>query len=201
MTIYKYGKIVHVSTNYIILDHNGEGSLIYVAKVERFNKDEVRKVYISTIQNEYSKATYGFDNFKELVIFEDLINLQGLGPKTAIIILNQGWENIISWIANGNYEQLQKIPYVSHKVVNNMVFSLQEKYRKLISKLNSDELEKINVEQKIDKNTTEFENAMKMLGFKTKQIKYALDNMKLTNDIEKSIEEAIKIIGNQYHEQ
>ncbi|SFW05632.1 Holliday junction DNA helicase RuvA [Chlamydia abortus] len=36
------------------------------------------------------KVTYGFETFKELVMFEDLISLQGLGPKTAITILNEG---------------------------------------------------------------------------------------------------------------
>ena len=44
MTIYKYGKIMHVNTNYLILDHNGNGELIYVPNIERFKKDEVRKV-------------------------------------------------------------------------------------------------------------------------------------------------------------
>jgi len=90
MTIYKYGKIMHVNTNYLILDHNGNGELIYVPNIERFKKDEVRKVFISSIENEYTKTTYGFENFKELVLFEDLISLQGLGPKTAISILNEG---------------------------------------------------------------------------------------------------------------
>ena len=52
MTIYKYGKIMHVNTNYLILDHNGNGELIYVPNIERFKKDEVRKVFISSIENE-----------------------------------------------------------------------------------------------------------------------------------------------------
>lgn len=98
MLIYKYGKIMHVNTNYLILDHNGEGELIYVPNIERFKKDEVRKIFISHIQNEYNNTTYGFDNFKELVIFEDLISLQGIGPKIAISILNEGWEKLLLWL-------------------------------------------------------------------------------------------------------
>ncbi|SYV90045.1 Holliday junction DNA helicase RuvA, partial [Metamycoplasma alkalescens] len=91
MTIYLYGKIVHVSTNYLILDHNGMGELIYVPQIDRFKVGDIKKIFISQIINEYNKVTYGFENFKEMVIFEDLITLQGLGPKTAISILNVGW--------------------------------------------------------------------------------------------------------------
>ncbi|CRH78931.1 holliday junction DNA helicase [Chlamydia trachomatis] len=64
--------------------------MIYVADIKRFNKDDLRKIFIYDVVNEYKKTTYGFENFKELIIFEDLISLQGLGPKTAISLLNLG---------------------------------------------------------------------------------------------------------------
>ncbi|SGA02788.1 putative holliday junction DNA helicase RuvA [Mycoplasmopsis arginini] len=90
MTIYLYDKIVHTNANYLILDHNGRGELIYAPQISRFKVGEIRKIFISEIINEYNKVTYGFDTFKEMVVFEDLISLQGLGPKTAILILNSG---------------------------------------------------------------------------------------------------------------
>ncbi|AWX69226.1 Holliday junction branch migration protein RuvA [[Mycoplasma] anseris] len=200
MTIYKYGKIMHVNTNYLILDHNGEGELIYAPNIMRFKKDEVRKIFISNIENEYTKTTYGFENFKELVIFEDLISLQGLGPKTAISILNYGWENVLNWIANSNSEELNKIPYVSSKIANNIIFSFKEKYVKFFNKLNSDEVAKTIIATKVNKNVNEFENTMKMLGFKNKQIKFALDNLNINDDIDSCVEEAIKLIGNSQNE-
>ncbi|WP_373440562.1 OB-fold domain-containing protein [Metamycoplasma equirhinis] len=45
MKIYLYGKIMHVNTNYLILDHNGEGELIYVPNISRFEKDQVKKIW------------------------------------------------------------------------------------------------------------------------------------------------------------
>ena len=199
MTIYKYGKIMHVNTNYLILDHNGNGELIYVPNIERFKKDEVRKVFISSIENEYSKTTYGFENFKELVLFEDLISLQGLGPKTAISILNEGWEKIINLIADGNKDELEKINYVSSRVANNIVSNYQTKYAKFVEKL-------VNVEDWKAKNkvsnsyNNQFEETMKMLGFKTQQIKYALEKIKITENIEQCVEDAIKLISQNQHE-
>ena len=199
MTIYKYGKIMHVNTNYLILDHNGNGELIYVPNIERFKKDEVRKVFISSIENEYSKATYGFENFKELVLFEDLISLQGLGPKTAISILNEGWEKIINLIADGNKDELEKINYVSSRVANNIVSNYQSKYAKFVEKLVNGEDWK--AKNKVSNSyNNQFEETMKMLGFKTQQIKYALEKIKITENIEQCVEDAIKLISQNQHE-
>ena len=39
-----------------------------------------------------------------------------------------------------------------------------------------------------------------MLGFKTQQIKYALENIKITEDIEKCVEDAIKLISQNQNE-
>ena len=198
MTIYKYGKIMHVNTNYLILDHNGTGELIYVPNIDRFKKDEVRKIFISNIENEYSKTTYGFENFKELVLFEDLISLQGVGPKTALIILNEGWEKIINLIANNAKDELSKINYVSSKVANNIVNNYQSKYQKFLDKLSNGEDWK--TKPKLNSYSNQFEETMKMLGFKTQQIKYALQNLKITEDIEKCVEDAIKLISQNQNE-
>lgn len=199
MTIYKYGKIMHVNTNYLILDHNGNGELIYVPNIERFKKDEVRKIFISSIENEYTKTTYGFENFKELVLFEDLISLQGLGPKTAISILNEGWEKIINLIADGNKDELEKINYVSSRVANNIISNYQTKYAKFVEKLVNGEDWK--AKNKVSNSyNNQFEETMKMLGFKTQQIKYALEKIKITENIEQCVEDAIKLISQNQHE-
>ncbi|WP_330463601.1 Holliday junction branch migration protein RuvA [Metamycoplasma gateae] len=200
MTVYLYGKIVHTNTNYLILDHNGRGELIYVPQISRFKVGDVRKIFVSQIINEYNKVSYGFENFKEMVVFEDLISLQGLGPKTAISILNIGWENIINYIANSNKEELTKIPFVSSKIANSILLTFKDKYEKFISKMSGEEMDKFNKTTKSSLFLKEFEETMKMLGFKNNQIKLALDNMELTNNIEESVENAIKIISKKQNE-
>ena len=132
MTLYKIGKIINITEDYVIFENNDIGELINIPDVKRFKEGEARKIFISNIENEYSKTTYGFENFKELVLFEDLISLQGVGPKTALIILNEGWEKIINLIANNAKDELSKINYVSSKVANNIVNNYQSKYQKWI---------------------------------------------------------------------
>lgn len=200
MKIYLYGKIMHVNTNYLILDHNGEGELIYVADIKRFNKDDLRKIFIYDVVNEYKKTTYGFENFKELIIFEDLISLQGLGPKTAISPLNLGWENLIQLIANEDKDKLCEASYVSLRIANNIIFAYKQKYAKFLSKLSDEDLLKIKSKNTSDSLREKFEYTMRMLGFKKQQISYALEKMSITENIEESVENAIKIIGMKQNE-
>lgn len=200
MKIYLYGKIMHVNTNYLILDHNGEGELIYVADIKRFNKDDLRKIFIYDVVNEYKKTTYGFENFKELIIFEDLISLQGLGPKTAISLLNLGWENLIQLIVNEDKDKLCEASYVSLRIANNIIFAYKQKYAKFLSKLSDEDLLKIKSKNTSDSLREKFEYTMRMLGFKKQQISYALEKMSITENIEESVENAIKIIGMKQNE-
>ena len=52
---------MHVNTNYLILDHNGEGELIYVPNIERFKKDDFRELLMIIL--EFGKAS-NFENSK-----------------------------------------------------------------------------------------------------------------------------------------
>ena len=132
-------------------------------------------------------------------MFEDLISLQGLGPKTAISILNEGWEKIINLIADSNKDELEKINYVSSRVANNIVSNYQSKYAKFVEKLVNGEDWK--AKNKVSNSyNNQFEETMKMLGFKTQQIKYALEKIKITENIEQCVEDAIKLISQNQHE-
>ncbi|MBN4089698.1 Holliday junction branch migration protein RuvA [Mycoplasma enhydrae] len=186
MTIYLYGKIMHVNTNYLILDHNGTGELIYTPKIERFKSGENKKIFISQIVNEYSKVTYGFEDFKEMVIFEDLIGLKGVGAKKAISILNVGWENIIHYVANENKEALTQIPGVSNQIANDCIKYFKNKYCKFIKET-----------PKKDTILKEFKETMKMLGFSDYQINKSLKEVEPNKNVEEMVEKAIAIIASK----
>lgn len=192
MEIYRYGKIVHTTANYIILDSNYSGLLLYVARSERFKKDENRKIYIYTHHNEYSKTMFGFENFKEKILFEDLISVSGIGPKTSLAILNNGWEVVMLIIAEGDWEQLAKFPYVSLRNAKQIILEFQDKYHKFLTSKG-----KV-VDKQISSKTTilsELESTLKMLGFKKTQIDYAVDKVDAQDNIDIMVEKAIKLIS------
>lgn len=92
MTIYKIGKITNIIKDCAVLENNNIGELINIPDIKRFKEGENRKLFVSSIENEYSKTTYGFEDIKELILFDDLISLQGIGPRQAIRLLNNGWK-------------------------------------------------------------------------------------------------------------
>lgn len=202
MELYRVGKVVFRNNNYLILECNKVGYLIYVPKPERFNLDEEKRIYLFTYESEYSKTIYGFDNFKERIMFEDLITVQGIGPKTALAFLNNGWWKCMSLIAEGEWEIISKFPYISMKMAKQIVLDFQNKYKKMISNSESKEIDE-NPDQEFEITShlkanvqTELEDTSKVLGFKRKQIDFALANLQPNDNFELLIEEAIRLISN-----
>ena len=101
-------------------------------------------------------------------------------------------------VANEDKEALQEINYVSGKIANNIIFNFKDKYAKFLEKLEGFETYKM---KKATNNfVTQFEDTMKMLGFKNPQIQYALDKMEINENIEKCVEDAIKLISQNQNE-
>ncbi len=185
MKVYQFGKIVYKAKNYIILETNFTGYMIYVSNVERFVENKNSKVFIYEHKNEYGESMYGFTSFKEKILFEDLISLNGIGPKTAIEMLNKDWKTIAKAISDGNSSYLSEFKYIGNKLSRQIIFEFQEKYTKL--------LEGVNVEVNIS-SKQEIIDTLKLLGFKTKEINSVINLIKEQNDTEAMVEEAIEII-------
>lgn len=191
MILYRIGELIYKNNNNIVFESQGIGYSIIVPDIKRFENNTKMKLYIVELKNDYYQATYGFKDFKERLLFVDLIAINGVGPRVAFNILNNGWENASSLIALNNYEELVKIPYLNPKIAKNIIIELQDKWKKILNL----------TEKEIDKNINnpnfnEIKETLKMLGFKNNQIEYALKQVKVSSNIEKMVESAIKIIAN-----
>lgn len=185
MELFKIGKIVSIGKTYVILECNYTGYIVYVANPHQFIKDKVIKIYTYVHQSEYSTALYGFASFKERILFEDLISVNGIGPKTAIATLKMGHENVSHYIANGDANALSSIPQIGPKTANQLIFELRGKYEKFTAKKDNKKYSTVDV---ID--------SLKTLGFNQKQIDYAITNITPSDSVELMLEEAIKSISN-----
>jgi len=85
------GKVISISeNNYIIIVNNGIGYEVHVkdSKIYSGNEEEI-KLWISTIQREDGITLYGFVGFEQRKLFNRLLSIQGVGPKSAMLILNK----------------------------------------------------------------------------------------------------------------
>ncbi|MGL5732714.1 MAG: Holliday junction branch migration protein RuvA [Metamycoplasmataceae bacterium] len=185
--LYKLGKIVSIAKNYFLLESNYTGYVVYAPEIERFELDKFQKIFIYHHKNDYIDVYYGFKEFKERLFFEDLLSIQGIGPKTGIAILNEGWKKALDLIAEGDWEKLAKMPHLGQRSARQLVFEFQSKYNSLLTK------------KPTNKNENDLIDTLKTLGFNKNQILHAIANIDVNDSIENMVEQAIKVISSEQH--
>lgn len=86
------GKILSVSdNNYIIIVNNGIGYEVYIKDYKLYvsSIDQPLQLWISYIQREDSSTLYGFIRMEQRTLFNRLLLVSGVGPKTAMLILDK----------------------------------------------------------------------------------------------------------------
>ena len=83
------GLIVDVGLTNIVVEANGVGYLVFVTKTNGYLLGETASLFTYLAVRENALDLYGFSVREERTMFEHLIKLPKIGPKTAIQILSQ----------------------------------------------------------------------------------------------------------------
>ena len=185
--LYILGKIISISKRSLILESNQIGYSIVISNPQDYELNKFKKIFVYeyNYENINKKILFGFKEYKERLFFEDLLSIQGIGPKIAMSIIGANWKNIMNDIANSNIENISKIPYVGEKIAKKIILDFQKKYDSL----------SINKEE--NKNKLEVYKTLKSLGFNDKQINLVSSKIKNVENIDQMIEEAIELISHE----
>lgn len=182
MYAYIRGKVTEIDSNYIVVDNNGIGYMIYTASPYSFNIDEEYTVYLYQYVREDEISLYGFKTLEEKEMFLKLISVKGLGCKMALPMIALGSpEGIIDAIERENILYLKKFPKIGDKVARQIILDLKGK---LISK---EDISSVN-------NFDELSEALKSLGYKQADINKVIKNINPSDDIEVQIKNALKLL-------
>ena len=174
------GKIVDIESNYIIVENNGIGYLVYTANPYSFQLEQEALIYIYQYIKEDENSLYGFKTKEEKELFLKLISVKGLGCKMALPMLATGSiEGIIDAIERENILYLKKFPKIGDKVARQIILDLKGK---LVVDSNNEII-----------NNDELVEALKALGYKNQDIKKVLPQIK-NDTIENQIKEALKLL-------
>lgn len=174
------GKIVDIESNYIIVENNGIGYLVYMANPYSFQLEQEALIYIYQYVKEDENSLYGFKTKEEKELFLKLISVKGLGCKMALPMLATGSiEGIIDAIERENILYLKKFPKIGDKVARQIILDLKGK---LVVDSNNEII-----------NNDELVEALKALGYKNQDIKKVLPQIK-NDTIENQIKEALKLL-------
>lgn len=89
---------------------------------------DVVKVYTSTIIRENDLSLCGFSSLKELELFEQLITVNGVGPKAAMSIMGiTTLDNLRLAIASGDAATISKAQGVGKKTAERVILDLRDK--------------------------------------------------------------------------
>ena len=181
MYSYIKGKVVLIEANYIVVDNNGIGYLIYTANPYSFNENEEYTIYLYQFVREDEVSLYGFKTLEEKDLFLKLTSVKGLGCKMALPMLASGSINgIIDAIERENILYLKKFPKIGDKVARQIILDLKGK---LVSK---DEVSTRNFDELIE--------ALKSLGYKMADINKVIKQINSNDDIETQIKNALKLL-------
>lgn len=185
------GSIVHIDLKYIVLDVNGVGYKVattadIMSKLGKEEKEVTLWTYLAVREN--AMDLYGFLSLAELNFFELLITISGIGPKTALGILNVASVHTLETaIQTSDTSHLTKVSGIGKKVAEKIVMELKDKVEKVAHTPES---------EKAMRGDADVIEALKALGYKDSEAREALK--KISKDIHKTsdkIRESLKILG------
>ncbi|MGB9701963.1 MAG: Holliday junction branch migration protein RuvA [Candidatus Kapaibacteriota bacterium] len=125
------GKILEKKPTEVVIEANSIGFLIIIS-IKTFEKlppvgSEV-SLFTHLIPREDALNLYGFFTQQERTIFKLLLNVNGIGPKSAISILSSILpEELSNMIISGNSNSIQKVPGIGKKTAERLLLELKDK--------------------------------------------------------------------------
>ena len=180
------GEIILKTEKFLIIETNGVGYRVYASPEVLLNakrEGDSVMLWIHTHIREDAMDLYGFMDHKELVLFEMLISVSGIGPRSALAILGvASIDTLIRAVSTGDTAYLTKISGIGRKTAEKIVLELRDK-------LGAEESDGT-LQEELD--TLE---ALKSLGYSERDSREALKKVTPETDTNTKIREALKILG------
>ncbi|MDO8451402.1 MAG: Holliday junction branch migration protein RuvA, partial [bacterium] len=111
------GTVRTLHKNPVLVMVGGVGYLVHIPEsfAERLSTGKEYEFYTHTHVREDSLELYGFENPEDLHLFELLLDVSGIGPRTALQVSGKGRKNVQTAITIGDIEFFTGIPRLGRK--------------------------------------------------------------------------------------
>mgnify|MGYP004727319447 FL=1 len=194
MYAYIKGTLEEKSTDSIVVETAGIGYKIYVSEHTMAKLGEIGekvKIYTHYHVREDNISLYGFMSNEELKMFELLLQVSGIGAKTAIAMLSNITPSKFALaIISNDLKTLTNIPGIGNKSAQRMVLELKDKL-KTQTAIEDDEEETTPNDN--SESINEAVQALQILGYNKSEISKVFDKFDTHNlSTEDLIKEALK---------
>jgi len=113
----------------IILNTGSVGYVVNLAGplLEKCTEGKNLELYVYTKVREDDISLFGFAKIEELEFFKTVLNVNGVGPKTALEILSQDMDKTKAAILSNDILFLSKIPGIGKKTAERIIVELKNK--------------------------------------------------------------------------
>lgn len=189
MISYIEGPVLHIGETFAIISANGLGYKVFAAQdtLASLQGKGTCSLWTYLAVRENALDLYGFANQEALAFFELLITISGIGPKTALSILNlANIRTLKSAIVSGDPTRLTKISGIGKKNAEKIVMELKDKVDGDAGDENS------------GTDDTDALEALRSLGYSERESREALKKVPASiTETGKRIKDALKRLGNK----
>ncbi len=189
MIAYLEGQIIYTGDKFIILNTGNVGYKVNVTEdtiLSYKNKNEAQ-FFIYTAVRENAIDLYGFNSTEELDFFELLLNVSGIGPRSALSIIALAPIGTIKRaIATGDVAYLNKVSGIGRKTAEKIILELKDKLQSYKEEDTSSTL----------REESDILEALKSLGYSQNEARDALKQVPI--EIEGTnarIKEALRVLS------
>ncbi len=187
------GKIIHSNINFVIVDVGGVGYKVFVCeetlgqiRQHEGEKEKDTSLWTHLAVRENSMDLYGFETKENLELFEMLISVSGIGPKSGLNILNiASSNNLRSAVISGDTQYLTKVSGIGKKNAQKIILELKDR----LGEAETGGFEKI-------KEEAEAVEALKSLGYSSRESREVLRKIQGAETTQEKVRQALKILGN-----
>jgi Holliday junction DNA helicase RuvA len=195
MYSYFNGTLTEKTADMVVIDCAGVG---YELKIPLSTFDllpalnETVKLFVHYYHNDDGTKLFGFFSKQEKDIFKLLINVNGIGPKSALSLMSAiSIKDLLTAIVTQNHLLIAKAPGFGKKTAERLIVELKDK----IEDISEIEMQTSNVTEPQNSSFnsnmwSEVESALIALGFKPIEIRKTLQSVQISDSM--SIEEIVK---------
>lgn len=124
------GRVAEKNLDMVVLECGGVGYGVYVPFEDfgALDAGQEAKLYIYEHIRENSHELFGFRNTQSKLLFEQLLSVNGVGPRMALAILSvAGLQNVRQAIAAGDTKFISQASGVGKRVAERVVVDLKDK--------------------------------------------------------------------------
>ncbi len=128
------GQIISKGLNRVVIETQGVGYdvAVSITTAESLPESGAAFLHIHTVLRENALELYGFKTEDEKELFEMLLSVAGIGPRTSMLILSGiSADGFKQAVLEGDIRQLVAIPGIGRKSAERIILELKEKIRRL----------------------------------------------------------------------